>query len=168
MITFVLLALAFVAVLLDIAFAPGALFLGGRAQLTLVVVALWSALRPQAEAMLLAPAAGLLLGLLGNEPLGLSVLAFAPIVVLGGMSEERSTARRFAFTIGLVAIGTLVYALVALIAAPLAGSAIPVGFGSLRAVLVVTVLNLAMAAVLYWPLARMTGDPSARAELRRF
>jgi rod shape-determining protein MreD len=166
--TILLLLLAFACVLLEIAFAPGATLFGGRAQLTLVVIALWAALRPADETMLLALTAGLLLGLLGNEPLGLSVLAFAPIVALGVMNEERSTEGRLVRTIGLVAIGTLVYAVADLVVSRLAGRTIPLAVGTLQAVLVVAVLNLGLAAMLYWPLSRMTADPSARAELRRY
>ena len=166
--TVLLLLLAFACVLLEIAFAPGATLFGGRAQLALVVIALWAALRPTAEAMLLAPTAGLLLGLIGNEPLGLSVLAFAPIVALGAMNEERSTEGRFALTIGLVAIGTLVYAVTDLVVSRLAGRTIPVAAGTAQAVLVATLLNVGLAAVLYWPLSRMTADPGARTELRRY
>ncbi|MDQ4100524.1 MAG: rod shape-determining protein MreD, partial [Chloroflexota bacterium] len=147
--TILLLLLAFACVLLEIAFAPGATVFGGRAQLSLVVIALWSVLRPADEAMLLAPAAGLLLGLLGNEPLGLSVLAFAPVVALGMLNEERSIERRFVLTLGLVALGTFVYAVADLTIFRLAGRTIPVAFSTLQAVLVVTILNLVLAAVLY-------------------
>src|SRR5215207_2790079 len=164
--TILLLALAFACVIVDLSFAPGATLFGGRAQVALVVIALWAALRPPDEAMLLAPAAGLLLGLVGNEPLGLSVLAFAPIVALGVLNEERSTERRFVLTIGLVAIGTVVYAVTDLVISRLAGRTIPVAAGTIQTVLVVTLLNVGLAALLYWPLARLSIDPGARTELR--
>jgi rod shape-determining protein MreD len=166
--TILLLLLAFACVIVDLSFAPGAALFGGRAQLTLVVIALWAALRPLEESMLLAPAAGLLMGLIGNEPLGLSVLAFAPIVALGATNEERSTERRFILTIGLVAIGTFVYAVADLIISRLAGRTIPVSTATIQPVLVVTALNVGLAALLYWPLARLSVDPSARTELRRY
>jgi len=165
--TVLILALAAACVVLDISFAPGATLLGGRAQLTLVVVALWAALRPEAEAMLLAPVAGVLLGLLGNEPLGLSLIAFAPVVALGAMREERSTERRFASTIGLVAIASLVYVVAAVVISRVAGQTLPLRLGSFRTIAVVTALNLGLATVLYWPLARTAGDPGARPEPRR-
>jgi rod shape-determining protein MreD len=165
--TTLMLALAFACVVLDISFAPGATLLGGRAQLTLVVVALWAALRPEAEVMLLAPVAGVLLGLLGNEPLGLSLIAFTPVVWLGATHEERSTEGRFAFTIGLVAIASLVYVVAAVVIAQVAGDPVPLRLGSLRTIAIVTALNLGLAAVLYWPLARTAGEPGARPEPRR-
>lgn len=166
--TVLLLGLAFISVLAEIAFAPGAGLLGVRPQLTLVMISLWSALRPEAEAMLLAPAAGLMLGLLANEPLGVSVLAFAPIVLLSGIGEHRSPERRFAFTVGLTAAGTLAYALIYAVFARVLGEGVPVGLGSLRALTAVAAVNAALAALLYWPLARISGDTGARNELRRY
>jgi rod shape-determining protein MreD len=134
---------------------------------TLVVVALWAALRPEAETMLLAPVAGLLLGLLGNEPLGVSVLALAPTVLLGHRDERRSTHRRLPATIGLVVAGTLAYAAIWSVAAAILGEGVPVGLGSLRVLAAVVLLNCLLAMMLYWPLARLTGDPRPRNELRR-
>ena len=165
--TALLVLLALAAVLVDIAFAPGATLLGMRPQLTLVTVALWAALRPSAEVMLLAPVAGLLLGLLSSEPLGVSVLALAPVVVFSSFSPQRSTGRRLGFSIGLVIAGTLAYALVHLVFSRLLGQAMPIGFGTVWRLFALAVVNSALAAVLYFPLARMSGDPSVRTELRR-
>ena len=165
---YLLIALAVTAVLVDVAFAPGASLLGARPELTLVLIALWAALRPQSEVMLLAPAAGLALGLLGNEPLGASVLAFAPIVLAAGGRDRTSTERRFVFSIGLVAAGTLVYVLVLAIVSQIVGGPSPLGMGALPTLATVMLLNAVLAAVLYWPLARLTGDPAARTELRRY
>jgi rod shape-determining protein MreD len=165
--TVLLLLLALAAVLADIAVAPGGEAFGARAQVTLVVVALWAALRPEAETMLLLPVAGVLLGLLGNEPLGVSVLALAPIVLLSNRGERRSTERRLPYTIGLVVAGTLAYAAIWSVATAILGEGVPFGLGSLRVLLAVAILNCLLAALLYWPLAKLTGDPRPRNELRR-
>jgi len=163
-----LIALALASVMVDIAVAPGATLLGVRGQVTLVLIALWAVHRPQAEAMLLAPAAGLFLGLLGNEALGVSVLALAPIVVMGTASQARSTERRLIYSIGLVIAGTLVYALVHAIVSRLLGRPFPLELGSVWTLGALVLLNAALAALLYWPLARLAGDPNLRDELRRF
>ncbi len=165
---YLLIALAVAAVLVDVAFAPGATLFGARPELTLVLIALWAALRPQSEVMLLAPTAGLALGLLGNEPLGASVLAFAPIVLAGGSRGDTSTERRFVFSIGLVAAGTPVYVLALAVLSRILGDPSPFGLGALPTLATLMLLNAVLAAVLYWPLARLTGDPAARTELRRY
>ncbi len=166
--TVLLVALAFASVLVDVAAAPGATFLGVRPQLTLVLIALWSVLRPSAEVMWLAPAAGLMLGLLGNEPLGVSVLALAPVVMLGISSNGRSTERRIFSSIGLVVAGTLAYALVHAILSGVLGRPFPLELGSVRMLLTLCLVNAALAAVLYLPLARLPSDVNVRDEIRRY
>jgi rod shape-determining protein MreD len=159
---------ALLAVLLDLAVAPGAQFFGVRPSFTLVVVALWSALRPREEAMLLAPVAGLLLGLLGTEPLGVSVLALAPLVLLGGLNTARGARRRALATVGLVAFGTLVYVPVYGVLSALFGGAAPVGWGTVRVLLFVAILNTLLAAVVYLPLARLSVDRTTHRQFRRY
>lgn len=163
-----LVGLAFSSVLVDIAAAPGATVFGVRPQLTLVLIALWSVLRPSAEVMWLAPAAGIVLGLLGNEALGVSVLALAPIVVLGLSSSGRSTERRIVTSVGLVVAGTLVYALIHAILNSVLGRPFPLELGSVRMLLILCVVNAALAAMLYWPLARLPSDTTMHDEIRRY
>ena len=165
---YVMAVLAFLAVLLDVSLAPGATFLGGRPSLVLVLVGLWAALRPEAEVMVLAPVAGLLLGLLGNEPLGASVLALAPIVLLGLSQRPRATERRFLFSVLLVVTGTLAYALVYTLVARLWHAPAPFSLGAVREVTLVALLNGVLAAVLYWPLARTAPTAPVRNDLRRY
>lgn len=164
--TALLIALAFASVLVDVAAAPGAEIFGVRAQFTLVLVALWSVLRPSAEVMLLAPAAGLLLGLLGSEPLGVSVLALTPIAVLGLSSNSRSTERRVLTSIGLVVAGTLAYALIHGFVSGLLGGPFSLGIDRLRSLFALCLVNAALAAVLYWPLAKLPGDVAVRNQIR--
>jgi rod shape-determining protein MreD len=157
------------AVLLDISFAPSATVLDARASLTVVTVCLWAALRPRDETLVIVPLAGLLLGLLGNEPLGVSVLALAPIVLLADLLEGgRSTERRFIRALTLVIFGSVLYGLGYVVAARVFGGVAPVGIGALRILLAGTLLNAALATVLYFPLSRLGGLDDARGELRRF
>jgi rod shape-determining protein MreD len=161
-------ALAFVAVLLDVSMAPGAAVFGVRPSLVVVLVGLWAALRPDVEVMVLAPTAGVLLGLLGNEPLGVSVLALTPIVLLGLSQSPRTSERRFLFAIVLVITGSLAYVFVYTLAARLQGAPAPVGLGVLRVVILAALLNGLLAAVLYWPLARTAPTAPVRSDLRRY
>lgn len=140
-------------VLLDLSAAPGATLFGVRPSLTLVVIGLWAALRPPSEAMLIAPAAGVLLGLLGPEPLGLSVLGFVPVVLLGSFARPRGTERRWPAAVGAVIAGTAAYLVILIVCAPLFGAMPPLGLGVLRPIAIVMVLNGALAALLYWPIA---------------
>lgn len=158
---------AFGAVLLDLSFAPGATVLGARPSVTLVTVCLWAALRPQTEAMFLAPAAGLLLGLLGNEPLGVSILAFAPLVVLGSLQRGGPVERRLLFSVALAAAGTLVYIVAFTVLARVAGSPASLSLSALPVIAATTALNCALAALLFWPLILTVDGKPIRNDLVR-
>ena len=164
---YTIVALTFGAVLFDLSFAPGASVLGARPSLTLVLVGLWATLRPPSEAMLLAPVAGLLLGLLGNEPLGASVLALVPVVLLGGLYAGRPGERRLLISLAVVIVGTLAYAVAYLLLVRLSGGAVPLDLAGARRLALVALLNGALATVLYWPLARAAGRAAITNELRR-
>lgn len=168
MTTVLLALLAFAAVLVDLAVAPGATLAGARPQFTLVVIALWAALRPELEVMLLAPAAGLLLGVLGNEPLGASVLALAPAVVLGLAGRGRSTKRHFLRTLGLVAAATPAYAAVFLIVGWLAGARPALGLEWITALVRLALVNTLVAAALYWPISRLPSESAPQGQFRGF
>ena len=168
MTTILLALLALSAVLVDLAFAPGAALFGVRPQFTLVVIALWAALRPDLEVMLLAPVAGLLLGLLGNETLGASVLALAPAVVLGLAIRGRSTHRRLILTMGLVVVSTLAFAVVFLLVQMLAGARPALGLEWFGVLSRLSLVNALLAAALYWPIAHLPSDAEARDHFPRF
>jgi rod shape-determining protein MreD len=168
MTTILLILLALTAVMVDLAFAPGATLLGVRPQFTLVVIALWAALRPDPEVLLLAPVTGFLLGLLGNEPLGASVLALAPAVVLGLAIVSRSTHRRFAFTMALVAVATPAYVLIVLLVQFMAGARPALGVEWLSALSRLCLANALLAAALYWPLSILPADAAAQDQFPRF
>lgn len=159
---------AVVAVLLDLSFAPGAALFGARPSMVLITVGLWSALRPEAEAMVLAPAAGVLLGLLGNEPFGASLIALAPIVLAGSMYQRAGADHRFLFGIALVMVGTLVYAGIHALLARALGNPDAIGLGGLRRVAVAVALNGGIAALVTLPLAVLAGRAGGRRYARRF
>lgn len=167
MIPYVMIPLALAAVVVDLGFAPGAALFGARPSLTLALVGSWSALRPQEEAMVLAPAAGLFLGLLGTEPFGTSVLALVPFVLLGALERPRTPGRRVLFTVAVVIAGTIAYAAVYAVVARMRGAAVPFGLAALRVDALVALLNGALAAVLYWPLARTAPTAPVHNDLRR-
>jgi len=168
MTTLLLLLLALAAVLVDLSVAPGATLFGVRPQFTLVLITLWAALRPDLEVMLLAPAAGLLLGLLGNELLGASVLALAPVVVVSMSIHTRITERRLPLTLSVVAAGTVAFAVTHAIIGRFGGASVLPALSWLGAVLALALLNTGLAAALYWPLSRLPVASATRNVLRRY
>jgi rod shape-determining protein MreD len=148
--------LAAAAVIVDLSFAPGAAVAGARPSLTVVLVILLAALRPGGQALVFAPAAGLLLGLLGNEPLGTSLLAFVPLVLAGGIVQAMPRERRLPATLALVVLGSLVYAGVRSVLARLLGAPAPLEPAALPVYGLAALLNLGPALLLY-PLVALAG-----------
>lgn len=158
---------ALIAVLLDLSFAPGAALFGARPSVVLVTIGLWSVLRPEAEAMVLAPAAGIFLALLGNEPFGASLIALVPLVLAGGFYQRAGGDHRLLFSIALVMVGTLVYAGLHAALARALGSPDALGLGGLRRVAVSMALNGGFAALFALPLALIAGRTGGRRYSRR-
>jgi rod shape-determining protein MreD len=159
--------IAVLAAVLDISAAPGYDLWGARPSLSVVVVALWSALRPTGEAMLIAPVAGIALGLLGNEPLGVSVLAFVAIVLVGWLRRPSGAERRFAWALIVVAAGTVITTLLQSLALLAGGAAGAFSASGLRLTGANIVLNLALGAVLYFPLVIVSRSATPIDVLRR-
>lgn len=159
---------ALTAALLDLTLSPGLRAFGGHPSVSVALVAAWAVLRRREEAMLLAPLTGLLLGLLGNEPLGASLLALAPTVVVAQLHDVNKPEGRLTATLGTAFAGAALY--VALVAATEAavGRGVPAPAAMLRAMGATGLLTTAIALLLYWPLARSAWQPRVHGEFRRY
>ncbi len=161
------LPIAVLVALLDLTLLPGVRVLGTHPSGAVATVAVWSVLRRREEAMLLAPATGLVLGLLGNEPLGASILALAPTVLVAVRHDPAAPDGRFAAALWAAWIGAMAYtltlaALLALLRGlPLAPLAVT------RQSVVSGALTTLLAAVLYWPMARVAWQTHLPGRFRR-
>jgi len=86
------LAAAFLAAVLTTSLSPYVKVLGVAPDFVLIFAACWAMVRGQGEAMFVVPVAALLRDLTTSDPLGLSVLALAPIVFLALLRERLDTA----------------------------------------------------------------------------
>ena len=163
-----LLVTAAVAVLLDLTLGPGLRAFGAQPSLTVAVVTVWAVLRRRQEAMVLAPAAGLMLGLLGNQPLGAAVMALAFVVLLGTLRDPNVAEGRFRATLAIAAAGSAAYVVLIAIATLLTGRRLPAPDVITRAVAGTVLLTIPLAAVLYWPVARAAWQPRIRGQFRRY
>ena len=159
---------AAVAVLLDLTLGPGLRALGAHPSFTVALVTVWAVLRRRQEAMVLAPAAGLLLGLLGTQPLGVAVLALALVVLLASLRDANGSEGRFRATLVIAAAGSAAYAVLIVIATLLAGQRLPAADVITRAIGGAVLLTTPLAAVLYWPVARAAWQPRIRGQFRRY
>ena len=109
-----LLVVAF-AVLVQAAVMPSFSIFGVQPNLVLALLVAWLIVRPRREALLLVPAAGLMLGLLDGEPLGVAMLALAPLILMAEVRDLRLVESDLLPAVVLAALGTLVYEAVVLL-----------------------------------------------------
>ena len=103
------LAAVLFAALAQAAVMPSFWIFGVHPSLIIVLLVAWMSIRGQREAMFLIPAAGFLLGLLDGEPLGLAMLALAPLVLMTEVRELRLVESDLVPALVLTVAGTLVY-----------------------------------------------------------
>jgi rod shape-determining protein MreD len=155
------------AALLDLTLGAAIVVLGGHPSFSVAVVAVWAALRPREEAMVIAPVAGLLLGLLGHEPLGASMVALAPVVLLGCLRDPASVQRRLAAALGTACAGGAAYVAVVALIEGMALHALPPASVTLGAMAGTALASTVLALVLYWPVGRFAWRPATWGDVRR-
>jgi rod shape-determining protein MreD len=97
------------AALAQAAVMPSFSIFGVQPSLVIVLLVAWMSIRGQREALFLIPAAGFVLGLLDGEPLGLAMLALAPLVLMTEVREWRRVESDLVPALVLTVAGTLVY-----------------------------------------------------------
>jgi len=88
---------------------PGFSIFGVQPNLVIVLLVAWMTVRGRREVLFLIPAAGFAQGLLDSQPLGLAMLALAPLILLTDVRERRLVESDLLPAVGLVALATLVF-----------------------------------------------------------
>ena len=88
---------------------PAFSIFGAQPDLLVLVLVLWITVGGQRDALLLIPAAGFVQGLLDSSPLGLAMLALAPLILMTEVRELRLTQSDLLMAVVLAALATLVY-----------------------------------------------------------
>ena len=115
-----LLVIAFAA-LAQAAVMPSFSIFDVQPNLVLALLVAWLVVRPRREGLLLVPAAGLMVGLLDGEPLGLAMLALAPLILMAGVRDLRLVESDLLPAVALAAVGTLVYEAIVLLTLAVTG-----------------------------------------------
>ncbi|MCH8849383.1 MAG: rod shape-determining protein MreD [Chloroflexi bacterium] len=97
------------AVIAQVSILPAFSIFGVQPNLVIALLVAWIAIRPQREALLLIPLAGLLLGLLDGQTLGLAMIALSPLVLLTEVRRLRLVESEFLPALLLAAVATLAY-----------------------------------------------------------
>ena len=101
--------LAWLLAVLNVSAMPYVKVLGVTPDFVLIFAACWAVVRSDEEALYVVPAAGLLRDLLSSDPVGTSVLAFAPIVLLAAVVRLQAIDSDFLPALAVVAAGSLAF-----------------------------------------------------------
>jgi len=126
---------------LDVSALPYLKILGVTPDLVLILAACWAVLRPQDEAMIAVPIFGLVHDLTNGDPLGTSVLAFAPLVVIAAMARIRAVETQFIPAIIVVAAGTLTWGVVRMTVLALTGQEVQWLDAAIRVIIPLAIVN---------------------------
>lgn len=109
------------AVVAQVSVMPAISVLGVHPNLVIALLVAWMAVRGRRETLLLVPAAGFAQGLLDSQPLGLAMLALAPLIIMTEVHERHVIDSDLAPAIAVVALATLLYESTILISLAITG-----------------------------------------------
>ena len=154
-------ASAFFAAVLAASVTPYVKVLGVAPDLVLVLAVCWAMIRGRQEAMVVVPIAGILRDLTTSDPVGTSVLALSPIVLLAAARDLRPVESEFLPALAVVAAATLAYAVVSMTVLTAVGDDVPWGTGLVRVALPSMLVNALLAVIVYPPMRWLSPRPKA-------
>jgi len=152
---------AFFAAVLAASVAPYVKVLGVTPDPVLIFAACWAMIRGQWEAMVVVPMAGLLRDLTTSDPVGTSVLALSPIVLLAVLRDLRPVESDFLPALAVVAVASLAYAVISMTVLTAVGDDVPWGTGLLRVAFPSALVNALFAVIVYLPMRWLSPRPRA-------
>jgi len=158
--------LAMTVVLLQVAAAPYFPLMGATANPLLALLMCWAMVRGPREAMVLIPLTAIFKDLITNDPVGITVLALLPIVPLAAVRERHLTQSEFVPIVVVVAVASLTYHLIYMVALTSLGEDIPWLQSPLRVLLPAALLDAVLTPLFYLPLRWVTTLTESRARLR--
>lgn len=152
---------AILAAVLAVSALPYVRVLGVTPDLVLIFAACWAMVRGQGEAMVVVPMVGLLRDLTTSDPLGTSVLALSPIVLLAVVRELRPLESDLLPALAVVAVASLGYAVVSMTVLAAVGDDVPWVAGLLNVALPSMLVNPLFAIIVYLPMRWLSPRPKA-------
>ncbi len=113
-----------VAVIAQIAIMPAFSIFGVQPNFVIVLLVAWMAVRGPRETLVLIPIAGFVLGLLDSQPLGVAMLALAPLMLLTEIRELRLVDSDLLPAIAVTMAATVVYESTIMLTLALTGESI--------------------------------------------
>lgn len=148
---------ALLATVLAASAMPYVKVLGVSPDLVLIFAVCWAMVRGQGEAMVVVPIAGVLRDLTTSDPVGTSVLALSPIVLLAAAREVRPVESEFLPVVAVVAAASLAYAVVSMTVLTAVGDEVAWGTALLWVAAPSMLVNALFAVIIYVPMRWLNG-----------
>ncbi len=158
--------LAMSVVLFQVAAAPYFPLMGATANPLMVLLMCWAMVRGPREAMALIPMAAIFKDLITNDPVGITILALLPIVPLSGIRERHLTQSEFVPIVVVVAVASISYNLIYMVALTSLGEDVSWAQSPLRVLLPAAVFDAALTPLFYLPLRWVTTLMADQTRLR--
>jgi rod shape-determining protein MreD len=140
--------------------------LGVTPDFVLIFAACWAVIRGEPEALIVVPFAGMMRDLLSSDPLGTSILAFAPIVLFASIARIQVIDSDFPPTVAVVAAGSLTFGIIQTLVLGATGQHIDVWQVFLRVIVPGVIVNALFTPIVYLPVRwlnpRFTGLRGSR------
>lgn len=145
--------------MLDVSVMPHVEVLGVTPNLVLIFAACWTVIRGQDEGMIVVPIAGVVADLTTSDPLGTSVLALAPIVVLAGVVRLQALESDFVPAITTVAAGTVTYCIISSVVLTLSGQPVDWVHFAIYTIVPSAIVNSLFCPIVYLPVHWLSPTP---------
>lgn len=152
---------AWLLAVLGVSAMPYLKILGVTPDLVLIFACCWAVVRGQDEAMYVVPIAALTRDLMSSDPIGTSLLAYAPIVFLAVVARMQAIDTDFIPAVLVVAVGTFSYELIHMLVLGITGHHIEIGYALLRVVVPAVVINALFTPILYLPVRWLSSERSS-------
>ena len=152
-------ATAFFLAVLGVSAMPYVKVLGVTPDLILIFAVTWMMVRGQREAAVVVPVAGLMRDLTTSDPVGTSVLALSPIVLLAVVRELKAVESELVLTLIVAVLASLIYGLLSMMVLTATGQGFPLLDGLLWVVLPSLVVNALFVPIIYLPMRWLSAEP---------
>lgn len=152
-------AIAFLLAMFSVSAMPFVKVLGVTPDLVLIFAVCWAVVRGQEEALFVVPAAGFMRDLTTSDPLGTSVLALIPVVLLAAAVRMRALDTDFVPTVAVVAVSSLTYGIISTSVLAVTGQNIVLSDALIRVILPSMIVNALFSPIIYLPVKWFSPPP---------
>jgi rod shape-determining protein MreD len=137
------------AALMQVSAVPQFSIFGVAPNLVVVTLVAWAIVRPRNESLFLVPFGGVALGTLDGEPLGLAVLALAPLILLADIPHMHLIDSDLLPAVVVVTLATLSYEIAILLTLAVKGEQIGLVSGLLDVLVPAVIVNVLLLLPVY-------------------